>query len=48
MDKWYGEVVLMEQAFVKDDSMTVQELLTKQIATIGENMTIRRFSRFAI
>lgn len=48
MDKWFADVVLLEQTFVKDDTMTVQELLTKQIATIGENMTVRRFSRFAI
>ena len=48
MDKWYGEAVLMEQPFIKDEEKTIQELLTEQIATIGENMVIRRFVRFAI
>lgn len=48
MNKWYGEVVLMEQPFIKDEEKTIQELLTEQIATIGENMTIRRFCRFTI
>ncbi|HBL39509.1 TPA: translation elongation factor Ts [Candidatus Uhrbacteria bacterium] len=48
MDKWYGEVVLMEQPFIKDEEKTIQELLTEQIVTIGENMAIRRFARFAI
>jgi len=48
MEKWYGEVVLMEQLFIKDEEKTIHELLTEQIATIGENMQIRRFARFAI
>ncbi len=48
MDKWYSEVVLMEQPFIKDEEKTIHALLMEQIATIGENMTIRRFARFAI
>ena len=37
---------LLEQKYIKDESKTVKEVLTNKIATIGENMTIRRFVRF--
>ncbi|NLZ54663.1 MAG: elongation factor Ts, partial [Thermoanaerobacteraceae bacterium] len=40
------EVCLLEQPFVKDPDRTVKDVLTEQIATIGENMSIRRFVRF--
>ncbi len=45
LQKWYSEVCLLEQPFVKDDKKTVKQLLEEQIATIGENMSIRRFCR---
>lgn len=48
MDKFYAECVLLEQSFVKDDSMTVGELLQGVIQKIGENIQIARFVRFAI
>ncbi len=48
LDKWYSEICLLEQGFVKDPDMTVQALLTKSIATLGENIKVRRFSRFEI
>ena len=48
MKKWFGEVCLMDQPFVKDPDNTVSELLTKMIAKIGENMRIRRFVRFGL
>ena len=48
MKKWFGEVCLMDQPFVKDLDNTVSELLTKMIAKIGENMRIRRFVRFGL
>lgn len=48
MGKFYEERVLLEQKFVKDDSKTVAEMLGEQIATIGENIKIRRFSRFVL
>jgi len=48
MKKWFGEVCLMDQSFVKDPDDTVGELLTKMIAKIGENMRIRRFVRFGL
>ena len=48
LDKYYQEVVLLEQAFVKDDAKTVGDLLQAAIQTIGENIQIARFARFAI
>ncbi|MEJ2545295.1 MAG: translation elongation factor Ts [Calditrichaceae bacterium] len=48
LDKYYSEVCLLEQAYVKDMDMTIQQLLTDTIAKVGENITIKRFSRFRI
>ncbi|MFQ5654956.1 MAG: translation elongation factor Ts [Planctomycetota bacterium] len=45
LNKYFSEVCLLHQPFVRDDKKTVQEVLTEQIATIGENMSIRRFVR---
>ena len=46
LDKFYKEVCLLEQPFIKDPDKTIQDILTEKIATIGENITIRRFVRF--
>ncbi|MBI2644716.1 elongation factor Ts [Candidatus Uhrbacteria bacterium] len=46
--KYYQEVCLLKQQFVKDDSQTVEQLLTQMIAKTGENIQIHRFSRFAL
>lgn len=48
MSKFYEELVLVEQLFIKDDSVTIGALITKAIADLGENITVRRFARFAI
>ncbi len=48
MAKFYEENCLMEQPYVKDPDMTVQEYLDAAIAKIGENMMIRRFARFRL
>jgi elongation factor Ts len=48
MDKWYEEVVLMEQLWLHDDSHKVGEVLTQLIAEIKENIVIRRFARFVL
>src|SRR3954452_1333063 len=47
MDKWYQEIVLLEQPWLHDDKFTVQEVLTQLISEIKENIVIRRFARFA-
>ena len=46
MDKFYSEICLLDQPFVKDPDKTVGQLLTEFIAKIGENIVIRRFVRF--
>lgn len=48
MNKYYEEYCLLEQSFVKDPDKTIQELLNERIATIGENLSIRRFARFGL
>ncbi len=44
--KFYSEICLLDQPFVKDPDKTVQQLVNEQISTIGENVKIRRFARF--
>ena len=46
LSKFYDENCLLEQSFIKDDSKKVREVLTQLIATIGENITVRRFTRY--
>ncbi|HUP42591.1 MAG TPA: translation elongation factor Ts [Thermoanaerobaculia bacterium] len=46
--KFYAEAVLLEQPFVKDPDRTIQQLLAEKIAKIGENIRVRRFSRFRL
>lgn len=46
--KRYEDICLLNQKFIKDDSRTVQDLLTEFIAKIGENIIIRRFARFEV
>jgi elongation factor Ts len=46
INKFFGEICLLEQPFIKDPDKTVQDLLNEKISTIGENLVIRRFVRF--
>ena len=48
MEKFYEENCLYEQHFIKDEGTTVKELVDAAIAKLGENMAIRRFSRFKV
>jgi elongation factor Ts len=48
IDKYYAEVCLMEQAYVKDPDKTISDLINETIGKIGENMSIRRFVRFRL
>ncbi len=48
MDKFYSEVCLMEQKFVKNPDVSIQDLLNELIASMGENISIKRFARFQI
>ncbi|MBI4050564.1 MAG: translation elongation factor Ts [Candidatus Doudnabacteria bacterium] len=46
-EKFFREVCLLEQPFVKDPTINVQELINQKIAVIGENIQVRRFTRYA-
>jgi len=48
LEKFYQEVVLMEQGFVKNSDLTIEQLQKEIIGKIGENITIRRFARFQL
>jgi elongation factor Ts len=48
LEKYYGEVCLLEQKYVKDTDLTVQEYLNSVIGRLGENMLVKRFARFEI
>lgn len=48
MNKWYGEICLMEQAYIRDDKKTVKDLLTDVVGRCGENIKVRRFSRYSV
>jgi elongation factor Ts len=48
LDKFFKEVCLLEQPFVKDPDKTIDQLVKEKIAQIGENISIRRFARFVV
>ena len=48
LEKFYQENCLLEQSFIKDPSVTVKDLVAPKISKIGENMNIRRFTRFQL
>ena len=48
LEKFYGEVCLLEQPFVKDPDITIQDLLNGFIGKVGEKVEVRRFTRFQV
>jgi elongation factor Ts len=48
LEKFYQQVSLMEQPFVRDEEKTIQELITDAIAKLGENIIMRRFVRYQL
>lgn len=46
IEKYYKEICLLEQPWIKDPDKTIKQLVTEKIATIGENINVRRFVRF--
>ena len=48
LNKFYGEVCLMEQAFIKDDKIVVGDLVKQMSSKTGENIVVRRFARFRL
>ena len=47
LKKWFRDVCLLEQPF-RDEDRSVRDLVTEKIATIGENIRVRRFTRYAL
>ena len=48
MQKYYEEVCLLEQTFVKDPNLKIQDLISTAVSKMGENIQVRRFSRFVL
>jgi elongation factor Ts len=48
VEKFYKEVCILEQAFVKDPDLTIQDLMNELIAKMGENISIKRFTRYQV
>ena len=48
LDKFYSTVCLMEQSFIKNPDLTIKEYVATKIAELGENIVIRRFSRYMV
>ena len=48
MSKFYEEICLLEQPFIKDNTTTINDLIKQKIAKLGENITVARFVRFKV
>ncbi|HET8547082.1 MAG TPA: translation elongation factor Ts [Bryobacteraceae bacterium] len=48
LSKFYEEICLLEQPFIRDNTMTVQQLIATRIARLGENITVARFTRYKV
>jgi elongation factor Ts len=48
LEKWFGEVALLDQPFIKDENRRIKDVITEAVARIGENIQVRRFARFRI
>jgi len=48
MAKFYEEVCLLDQPFVKEQGITIKELIGQKVGKLGENITVRRFARFKV
>ncbi|HEY4484898.1 MAG TPA: translation elongation factor Ts [Nitrospiria bacterium] len=48
IEKFYSDICLLEQPFVKDPGTTIKDLLSQKIAKLGENISVRRFTRYRL
>src|ERR1700710_1057959 len=48
MSKFYEEVCLLDQPFIKEQSMTISQLIAQKVGKLGENLSVRRFARFKV
>ena len=48
LEKYFATICLLDQAFVKNPDQTIRELVSSKIAELGENIVVRRFTRYAV
>jgi elongation factor Ts len=48
MEKFYEEVCLLEQPFIKDQTINIAQLIAAKVGKLGENIAVRRFARFKV
>src|SRR6202161_1998528 len=48
MEKFYEEVCLYEQPFIKDQTVSISQLIATKVGKLGENISVRRFARFKV
>ena len=48
VEKFYVDTCLLEQSFIKDPSVTINEMIQQKIAKIGENISVKRFTRYQL
>jgi elongation factor Ts len=48
MSKFYEEVCLLDQPFIKEQSLSIKDLIAQKVGKLGENITVRRFARFKV
>jgi elongation factor Ts len=48
VDKYYQQVCLLHQSFIKDEELSIQDLVNRAIAKLGENIVVHRFTRFEL
>jgi elongation factor Ts len=48
LDKFFGTVCLLDQAFIKNPDQSIRDLVSAKISELGENIVIRRFTRYAV
>jgi elongation factor Ts len=48
LNKWFEEHVLLDQPFVKDDSLSVNDLINAAVGSLGEKIKVRRFTKYAL
>ena len=48
MSKFYEEVCLLDQPFIKEQTQTIAQLIASKVAKLGENISVRRFARFKV
>jgi elongation factor Ts len=48
LGKFYEEVCLLDQPFIKDQGQTISQIISARVAKLGENISVRRFARFKV